>query len=417
MNSPTSGITRRELLERSLTALAAGAVLATAGEAFAIEEEKPRMKRPRLAAIVTEYRENSHADVIVTKLLEGCKTSDFEYLPRVEVASLYLDQPATSGLGREIAARHGVPIYPTISEALRLGGAELAVDGAFLIGEHGAYPYNEVDQHLYPRRRFFEEAVAVVRKAGRPIRLFNDKHLACSWVDAKWMYDTARELKLPFMAGSSVPVAERRPDLRPVPGTPFTEAVAVGYGATEAYGFHALEGLQCMLELRRGGETGVKRVRCLTGDAVWQAAETGEWSWTLLRAALACSEKPEVAAASETEIRARSLEPELFLIDYVDGVKGAVLLLRGFVEEFLFAGRVEERARPAATLFRLQDGKPFSHFARLCAALEPMFLGGPLTFPLERTLLTTGILDRAMQSRHRKGAALETPELAIRYGQ
>ena len=407
---------RREAIARVGAALAAGAAFAVPGIVRADEEEKPRMKRPRLAAVVTEYRENSHADVIVTKLLEGCKTPDFTYQPRVEMASLYLDQPATSALGKEIAARHGVPIYPTIAEAVTLGGADLMVDGVVLIGEHGHYPYNELGQHLYPRRRFFEETVAVIRRAGRPIPLFNDKHLAYSWADAKWMYDTARELKLPFMAGSSVPVAERRPDLRPAPGTAFTEAVAVGYGATEAYGFHALEGLQCLLEARRDGETGVKRVRCLTGEAVWQAAEAEEWSWSLLQAALACSEKPETAAASRAEIRARSLEPEAFLIEYADGVKGAVLLLRGLVEEFLFAGRVEDRARPMATLFRLQDGKPFSHFARLCAAMEPMFLGQSPTIPIERTLLTTGILDRAMQSRQRNGTVLETPELAIRYG-
>lgn len=408
---------RRELLEQIGAALAIGAAFAVPDDVQAAVEEKPRMKRPRLAAIVTEYRENSHADVIVTKLLEGCKTPDFDYQPRVEVASLYLDQPATSGLGREIAARHQVPIYPTIAEALTLGGTELAVDGAVLIGEHGHYPYNELEQHLYPRRRFFEEAVAVIRKAGRPIPLFNDKHLAYAWADAKWMYDTTRELKLPFMAGSSIPVASRLPDARPAPGSVFAEALAVGYGGTEAYGFHALEGLQCMLETRRGGETGVKRVRSLAGEAVWQAGEAGEWSWNLLRAALACSEKPEVAAASQTEIRARSREPELFLVDYADGVKGAVLLLRGLVEEFLFAGRLEDRARPVATLFRLQDGKPFSHFARLCAAMEPMFLGEMPTIPVERTLLTTGILDRAMQSRHRGGAVLDTPELTIRYGQ
>jgi hypothetical protein len=109
------------------------------------------------------------------------------------------------------------------------------------------------------------------------------------------------------------------------------------------------------------------------------------------------------------------MEPDVFLIEYVDGVKAAVPMLYGYVEEFLFAGRMEDRARPAATLFRLQEGKPFSHFGRLCAALEPMFLGQPPTIPVERTLLTTGILDRVMHSKHQGGVWLETPELALSY--
>src|SRR5207302_2909988 len=139
-----------------------------------------------------------------------------------------------------------------------------------------------------------------------------------SWQDAKAMYDAARELKMPFMAGSSVPVSWRKPDLRIEPGTVIEEAVAVGYGGTEAYGFHALEGLQCMGERRKGGETGVRSVRCLSGDAVWRAGEQGLWSWALLRAALARSEKPSVGKAAEAEIRARTKDPDLFCIEYRD---------------------------------------------------------------------------------------------------
>ena len=32
-----------------------------------------------------------------------------------------------------------------------------------------------------------------------------DKHLAVTWEDAKWIYDTGKELGLVHMAGSSVP--------------------------------------------------------------------------------------------------------------------------------------------------------------------------------------------------------------------
>ena len=42
-------------------------------------------------------------------------------------------------------------IYPTIAEALTLGGGKLAVDGVVLVGEHGNYPKNEKGQTKYPR--------------------------------------------------------------------------------------------------------------------------------------------------------------------------------------------------------------------------------------------------------------------------
>src|SRR5438045_106571 len=193
-------------------ALGVGASFVMAsGEATAAEEPDGC---PRIAAVVTEYRENSHADVIVGKFLAGCKAVDLDFRPRVRIASLYLDQTPGNDTGREIAEAYGVRIYPTIEGALCLGGERLAVDGVLSIGEHGRYPYNEIGQHLYPRRRFFDAAAGVMRRSGRAVPLFNDKHLAASWADAKAMYDTARELKIPFMAGSSVPVSWRKPELR-----------------------------------------------------------------------------------------------------------------------------------------------------------------------------------------------------------
>src|SRR2546422_887467 len=83
---------------------------------------------------------------------------------------------------------------------------------------------------------------------------------ADSWAVARWMSDLSRELMFPFMAGSLIPVTWRRPPLRLPRNCELTEAVAVGFGPFEGYGFHALEGLQCMAERRRGGETGVRAV-------------------------------------------------------------------------------------------------------------------------------------------------------------
>src|SRR5262249_31063895 len=151
--------------------------------------------------------------------------------------------------------------YDTIEGAVTLGGKTVAVDGVLSIGEHGRYPFNDKGQHLYPRRRFFEEITNAFAKYKKSVPVFNDKHLAATWTDAKWMYDRSRELFVPFLAGSSLPVTWRRPPLQLPGNCDLVEAVQIGYSSLEAYGFHALESLQCMVERRKGGETGVRAVQ------------------------------------------------------------------------------------------------------------------------------------------------------------
>ena len=68
-------------------------------------------EKKKITAIVTEYRPRSHADVIVTKFLHGFPTDDGLKAPRVEIASLYLDQIPENDIGVEIAQAHGVPVY------------------------------------------------------------------------------------------------------------------------------------------------------------------------------------------------------------------------------------------------------------------------------------------------------------------
>src|SRR5205085_12703999 len=103
---------------RSVLRLLGGAMVAVTSAGSAPAEPSTR---PRIAAVVTEYRENSHADVIVTKFLEGCRTAEVDYQPGVEIASLYLDQVPANDIGREMAARHKVPVFQTIEGALTLG--------------------------------------------------------------------------------------------------------------------------------------------------------------------------------------------------------------------------------------------------------------------------------------------------------
>src|SRR5262249_41918500 len=160
----------------------------------------------------TEYRRWSHADVIVGKILEGY-LHDGVANPDLTLASLVVEQFPEKDMARDLAKKHGFRLCESIDEALTLGGGGLAVEGGLCIGEHGNYPKNDKGQILSPRRRFFEGVTKTFARLGKAVPVFNDKHLAATWDDAKWMYDRARELFVPFLAGSSVPLTWRRPEL------------------------------------------------------------------------------------------------------------------------------------------------------------------------------------------------------------
>jgi hypothetical protein len=376
------------------------------------------MAEPKnVAAVVTEYRHWSHADVIVGKILEGYN-HDGGAGPNLRLVSLYADQFPEKDMARDLANKHGFTIYDSIAGALTRGGKALAVEGVICVGEHGKYPTNEKGQILYPRRRFFEEVCKVFEASKKSVPVFSDKHLSAEWKDAKWMYDRARELFVPFLAGSSVPVTWRRPELKLPKDCELTEAVQLGYGPTEGYGFHALEGLQCMAERRKGGETGVKAVTFLKGEEMWAALDAGKWSKKLLEAAM--ERVPDHAPGDYRALTAKEKGSGVFLIEYRDGFRAAVAMMSGWVREgeggsFTFAGQLKGQDKPAATQFYLQQPDPFGHFIYLVKAIDSMMQTGHAPYPVERTLLTTGILDAVMTSAADKGKRVETPHLAIKY--
>jgi hypothetical protein len=372
--------------------------------------------KKKVAAVVTEYRRWSHADVIVGKVLEGY-SHDGKAGPDLELVSMYVDQYPKNDWSKRLAKKHGFTLHDSIAGALTRGGKALAVEGVLLIGEHGKYPTNAKGQILYPRRRFFEETARVLAGAKKSVPVFSDKHLAATWTDAKWIYDRARELFVPLMAGSSVPVTWRRPALKLPRGAALVDAVQIGFGPFEAYGFHALEGLQCMVERRKGGEKGVRSVQCLQGKAMWQALDSGRWSKALLEAGMKL-----VPAHAKGDVREATAKGDagVFLIEYRDGSKAAVAMLNGWIHEgeggsFIFAGRLADKGTPAVCQFYLQSLDPFAHFACLVKAIDSLMHTSHVPYPVERTLLTTGILDAVMTSKAEGGKKIDTPHLAIAY--
>ena len=168
-----------------------------------------------------------------------------------------------------------------------------------LIGEHGRYPRNELGQTMYPRKEFFDQIVAVIERSKRPVPVFNDKHLSYRWDWAKAMYDDARRLKIPFMAGSSVPLAERRPPIEFPQDAVVEEAVSIHGGGIESYDFHAMEVMQSLIEARRGGETGVSQVQLLTGDACRGARKRAAGRSELVNAAMNAEKNGRHEAAAD----------------------------------------------------------------------------------------------------------------------
>jgi hypothetical protein len=421
---PGIPLTRRELMA------AVPGVLAATG-AYARSDET--RNRPRIAALTTLYRYKSHGQGIIDRFLDGYGWESHHYHPSLDIVSLYVDQKPNGDLTSERAKRHpDLKVCATIAGALTGGGNQLAVDGVLLIGEHGDYPQNARGQRLYPRYEFFQQIVDVFRRTGRSVPVFCDKHLSWNGEWALNMVETSRAMRFPLMAGSSLPVTWRLPAIDVPFGAKVVEAVCVGYGGLDSYDFHGLEALQCLVERRAGGETGVVAVTALRGESVWKALHTGSWSAggcdpELLEACLCRSftlASPRAgygnAYPEPAQWPALVQSPAIYRIEYADGLKSTLLMLSGLVRDFTVAVRTAGQAPPLSTqmyLPGLGPGQSLPNFFNpLVHHIETMFRTGKPPYPVERTLLTTGVLATALDSLYRGEKRIETPVLAhVRY--
>jgi hypothetical protein len=373
----------------------------------------------RVAIITTIYKYLSHGQHIGDRFLIGYPIDGEWHKPNVKVVSLYVDQKPEGDLSQERASEFGFRVYPTITEALCCGGNSLACDAVLIVGEHGDYPRNDKGQILYPRYEFFEQCVKIFEKSGRAVPVYNDKHLSYSFEKAQSMVAASKKLKFPMLGGSSLPVTWRLPSIEMPFGAHIEEAVMVGVGGSDPMDFHALEGLQCMVERRHGGETGVRAVQLLTGDAAWQAG----WSKDLLSAALSRSDTPlglTVKDGRTQDLTAPGVlaslvkDPAAYRIEYRDGLRATLLMLDGAVKDFNFAARVRG-AGILSTQFLLTPVPNVTYSACLVSKIEQMFMTRHAPYPIERTLLTSGILESCLTSKKQNQQRLETPHLAVAY--
>ncbi len=368
-------------------------------------------RKPKVAFITTTYSSgSSHSDVIGTKLFLGIPTDNGLETPQIEVVSLWIDQITPGHTGPRIAALNNVPIFDTIEQAMTLGGKDIAVDAVIYVGEHGDYPRNRLGQKMYPRMNHLEQIFRVIDAYNHPIPVFNDKHLSYNWIDCKWIYDRAKELNVPMMAGSSLAYCWRDPILHHPIGARITEAVGIGYASLDAYGHHVLELLQCMVERRTGGETGVASVQGLEGGSVWQAMDNGLISKELVEAA--CDRIQNRASGSMREL---VKNPRAILIHYNDGLKAAILMLDEYVNSgWAYAAKAD--GETVAAEFILSSGPIFAHFSYLTLNIQGFITrGGVPPVPIDRNLLTSGLIDMGIRSVAAGEKLIETPFLNMTY--
>jgi len=371
------------------------------------------LDKKKVAAIVTEYWEISHADVILTRMFEGFMLDGCRYSSTLEIVAMYVDQFPDNDISRELAARRGIPMYGSIEAALKCGGTDFELDGIIIIGEHGDYPENELGQVLYPRRRFFEACLKVMLEAGRIVPVYSDKGFAITEEEIRSVYGQIKQHGIPFMSSSVVPFARQYPASLPPPnGAPLTKMFGFAYDfvgeSPERYTYHTLEMLQSIAENRACGESGISAVRAYEGQAAIDQVLGPIWNRLYRKLG------GFINLADPERFPYRLTRPMMFEVEYADGLLGGVFFADAEVLDFVAAFQTDEQAEPYCTAFYLQPGKPFSHFGRLVLEIEKFMHTGRPPYPVERSYLTTGALEAILRALH-GGGEVETPYLHVKY--
>ncbi len=324
------------------------------------------------------------------------------------------------------AQEFGFRVYPNVQGALRCGTDRIAVDAVLSICEQSAefpYPSNDRGEALLPNYDFFEQVAQVCDEEKHPIAYFNHGALSFSFNNAQSMVQTAERLKMPLMAGASMPVTWRLPDVDIPLGAQVQEAVLAGPSGFRGSPYEALEAMQSMLERRKGGETGVKSVTLLEGDDVWAARKAGRFSEELLSSALSRSDTPlglTVLDGRTQDLAAPGVlqqlvpNPIAYLIEYNDGTKATLLTLDGAIQDYNISARVAGHGLVSTQFFMTPDPNE-SYSACLAGKVEQLYTTKMAPYNVKRTLLASGIMEAAMNSRHKMNVPVPTPHLAVSY--
>ena len=377
-----------------------------------------------MAFLGTVVHTHSHAQHFLDRHTLGYTWNGGWQKPRIKIDSIFIDQFPENDLARGRIKRHGLNPFPTIEEALTLGGEKLAVDGVIIIGEHGDYPTNEKGQRRYPRYEWFKKVVKVFEDSGRSVPVFNDKHLSTVWEECVEMVEDSKRLDFAFLAGSSLPVTRRMPAIDMPWGVRLKESVCVAYGGVDSYDFHGLETTQCMSERRAGGETGIKQVHALRADNLWNRLAKDDCQTTrqLIVSALTRSHNLPVDTGFPTDpVTMEWLQKSMpntigYLIEHNDGLR-TTMLLTG-IRDFNYAGMLEDGSIVSCQMYLpmpTHGSSTADFFNPLCRHVETTMIQRKTPYPVERTLLTSGMVIGGVDSLHAGEKPIVTPQMNVRY--
>jgi hypothetical protein len=239
------------------------------------------------------------------------------------------------------------------------------------------------------------------------------------------MVDDSKRLGFAFLAGSSLPVTWRLPSIDMPWGTPLKESACVAYGGVDSYDFHALETAQCMSERRLGGEVGIKSVLALRGEKLWELLERPDRETTrqLFVAGLTRSHNLPVVDGYPTDAVtyewAKKAMPETlgYFIEHRDGFRTAAYMTS--IRDFNYAGMRADNGEIISCQMYLpmptQSATTADFFNPLVRHVETLVLEGKSPYPVERTLLTSGMVIGGVESLFQKQVLVETPEMEVVY--
>ena len=304
------------------------------------------------------------------------------------------------------------------------GGSKLAVDGVLIIGEHGKYPRNEKGQMLYPRYEFFKQVVKV----------FEVERPQCAGFQRQTSLDGLEEVRrngrrleaaripLPggFVAAGHAPVsgsgcpvgdAAHRKRLRGLRRHPIRTIFMDWrrHNACPSAAKAARSGLRVSMPCvaKRSGKRS-RNVRRLSGCCWRRCREATHFR----------SRRDTSAIVLSIEWARKLLATSLaYFIDHRDGFKTTLFLLP--IRDFNYAGLNGETGEIISCQMNLpmptQSATTANFFNPLIRHIERMVVENRAPYPVERTLLTSGMTLAAVESLFRGEIPVQTAEMEVRY--
>src|SRR5438552_15594159 len=108
-------------------------------------------------------------------------------------------------------------------------------------------------------------------------------------------------------------------------------------------------------------------------------------------------------------------KPAAYFVERNDGLRTTLLMLNGAIKDFNFAAKVRSMPGIQSTQFFLSPTPNVTYSACLVSKIEEMFATGKAPYPVERTLIVSGMLESCLTSKIDGHRRLETPHLDVKY--